>query len=179
MVHGAHDRTRVRANRVGIEIEAALAFGTGHHGSTRGCLLALDRMIKQESRKRTAMLDIGTGTGVLAIAAAKALRHPVLAGDIDARAVATARNNARINHVAGHVEIVRGAGVGSHRILERSPFALIFANILARPLIALAPSLARLLAPKGRIILSGLTGDQQRDAHRQQPRLPPRKWDRL
>jgi ribosomal protein L11 methyltransferase len=108
VVHGAHHRAHVRANRIGIEIEAALAFGTGHHGTTQGCLLALDWVVKGRRRKRdksalstlarkrqrrAVVLDIGTGTGVLAIAAAKALRRPVLASDIDARAVAIARDN--------------------------------------------------------------------------------------
>jgi len=90
VVHGSHDRHRIQPNRIGIEIEAGLAFGTGHHGSTRGCLLALDWIIKQP-RSRRGVLDIGTGTGVLAIAAAKALRRGALASDIDMRAVRTAR----------------------------------------------------------------------------------------
>src|SRR6516225_154076 len=126
VVHGAHDRARVRANRTSIEIEAALAFGTGHHGTTRGCLLALDRIVKARRRRRsnsvgstlprkperrTVVLDIGTGTGVLAIAAAKALRRPVVASDIDARAVTIARDNARINRVGAVVEVVHAAGV--------------------------------------------------------------------
>ena len=93
-VHGAHDRVHVTANRIGIEIEAALAFGTGHHGTTRGCLLALDGIVKRAFPRR--VLDIGTGTGVLAIAAAKALRVPVLASDIDPEAVRIARENARL-----------------------------------------------------------------------------------
>src|ERR1700746_3477334 len=94
VVHGAHRRARVRANRIGIEIEAALAFGTGHHGITRGCLLALDRIVKARRPKR--ILDIGTGTGVLAIGAAKALRQQVLASDIDPEAVAIAQANVRL-----------------------------------------------------------------------------------
>jgi ribosomal protein L11 methyltransferase len=175
LVHGAHDRSRVGANRIAIQIEAALAFGTGHHGSTRGCLLALDRIMKRESRKRraggnaispplsrkkAAVLDIGTGTGVLAIAAAKALHRPVVASDIDARAVAIARENTRINRVAASVEVVHAAGVGSRRFLERSPFALVFANILLDPLEQLATPIAKLVAPNGRVVLSGLLDAQ-------------------
>jgi ribosomal protein L11 methyltransferase len=180
LVHGAHDRSHVGANRIAIQIEAGLAFGTGHHGSTRGCLLALDRIMKRESRrrmmagnaiaprltgnrltrKRAAVLDIGTGTGVLAIAAAKALRRPVVAGDIDARAVAIARDNARINGVAAGVEVVHAAGVGARRFRERSPFALIFANILLAPLEQLATPIAKLVAPNGRVVLSGLLNAQ-------------------
>ena len=158
--HGAHDRGRVRANRIAIQIEAGLASGTGHHGSTRGCLLALNRMIKQRSRKRAAVLDIGTGTGVLAIAAAKALRRAVLAGDIDLRAVATARDNARINNIASERQVVCAAGVGSRRIRERSPFTLIFANILLNPLQALATPVAKLVAPNGAVVLSELLNSQ-------------------
>jgi len=113
VVHGAHDRHRVPVNRIGIEIEAALAFGTGHHGTTRGCLLALDGMVK--ARRPHRILDIGTGTGVLAIAAARALRRPILASDNDARAVATARANARLNRTAPLVEIVRATGLAHGR----------------------------------------------------------------
>src|ERR1700761_1317453 len=100
VVHGAHDRERVPPNKLGIEIEAALAFGTGHHGTTRGCLLLLDHVLK--ARRRPArVLDLGTGTGVLAIAAAKALRVPVLASDIDSPSVRVARENAGLNEVGG------------------------------------------------------------------------------
>jgi ribosomal protein L11 methyltransferase len=158
VVHGAHDRDRVRANRIGIEIEAALAFGTGHHGTTRGCLLALDRIAKGRRARR--VLDVGTGTGVLAIAAAKALRRPVLASDIDARSVAIARDNARLNHASAHVEIVHAAGLGRRRFVTRGPYALIFANILLEPLQRLATPMARLVAPNGRVVLSGLLAGQ-------------------
>src|SRR5215510_623272 len=171
VVHGAHDRARVRANRIGIEIEAALAFGTGHHGTTRGCLLALDRLVKARRRKRyesvaptlprkpkrrTVVLDIGTGTGVLAIAAAKALRRPVVASDIDARAVTIARANVRINRVGADVKVVHAAGVLTAPFRARAPYGLIFANILLDPLKALATPMARLVAPNGQVVLSGL-----------------------
>src|SRR3984957_7813 len=102
IVHGAHDRARVPFNRIGIEIEAALAFGTGHHGTTRGCLLALDRICKarRHGSRAPRILDLGAGSGVLAIAAARALRGRVLATDIDAAAVRVARDNARLNRAA-------------------------------------------------------------------------------
>jgi ribosomal protein L11 methyltransferase len=169
VVHGGHDRARVAPNRVGIEIEAALAFGTGHHGTTRGCLLALDRIAKGAApRPRGALarnhrsgsgfhaIDVGTGTGVLAIAAAKALRARVLASDIDARAVSAARENARRNRVAGRVEVIRANGVAGRLFRLRAPFAIGFANILLPPLKRLARPLTLLLAPHGHLVLSGL-----------------------
>jgi ribosomal protein L11 methyltransferase len=148
----------VRANRIGIEIEAALAFGTGHHGTTRGCLLALDRIVKARRLRR--ILDVGTGTGVLAIAAAKALRRPVLASDIDARAVAIARENARHNRAGAYVDVVHAPGLGRRRFRASAPFALVFANILLEPLQRLATPMARLVAPNGYIVLSGLLTSQ-------------------
>jgi len=160
VVHGAHDRGRIGINRIAIEIEAGLAFGTGHHGSTRGCLLALDRIAKARRRTRSAVLDIGTGTGVLAIAAAKALRRPVIAGDIDPRAVATARANARINRVASNVRVVHAAGAADRRLRERAPYAVVFANILLDPLKGLATPIARLTARNGWVVLSGLLNAQ-------------------
>ena len=175
VVHGAHHRAHVRANRIGIEIEAALAFGTGHHDTTHGCLLALDRIVKGRRRKRdksalstvprkrqrrAVVLDIGTGTGVLAIAAAKALRRPVLASDIDARAVAIARDNARINRVGALVRVVHAAGLHAAPLRARAPYGLIFANILLDPLKALATPMARLVAANGQIVLSGLLAAQ-------------------
>jgi ribosomal protein L11 methyltransferase len=174
VVYGAHARARVPVNRIAAQIEAALAFGTGHHGTTRGCLIALDRIAKTQSRRRPArgaasgrkphkkahVLDVGTGTGVLAIAAAKALRRPVLASDIDARAVGIARENARINGAAARIETIRAAGLGARRFRERAPFRLIFANILLEPLKGLATPMARLVAPNGHIVLSGLLAAQ-------------------
>jgi ribosomal protein L11 methyltransferase len=161
VVHGAHDRARVAPNRIGIEIEAALAFGTGHHGTTRGCLLALDAMCKAQDARRAAVrriLDLGTGSGVLAIAAARALRQPVLATDIDAEAVRAARANARRNRVGPLVEVVRADGVAALR--RRGPFDLVFANILLAPLQRLATPLTRLAAPGAHIVLSGILAAQ-------------------
>jgi ribosomal protein L11 methyltransferase len=154
IVHGAHDRAKVPINAVAIEIEAALAFGTGHHGTTRGCLLALDALAKRRHPRRP--LDVGTGSGVLAIAAAKLLRARVVAGDIDVRAVEAARGNARLNRVAPFVAFARAAGVNASVVWQGKPYDLIFANILLGPLMRLAVPLARLTAPQARLVLSGL-----------------------
>ena len=170
-MHGAHDRAGVPAHRVGIEVEAALAFGTGHHGTTRGCLLALDALLKRDlrfdrprlhgpGRQGARILDIGTGTGVLAIAAAKALRARVLASDIDRSAVDVARANARLNGVGALVEVVHAGGLSARRLRERAPFDLVFANILLPPLKRLAAPIARVLAPGAHVVLSGLLAAQ-------------------
>ena len=161
-VHGAHDRARIAPNRLGIEIEAALAFGTGHHGTTRGCLLALDGLLKARRPRR--ILDVGTGTGVLAIAAAKALHRPVLASDIDREAVTIARQNARLNGVAPFVECLCAGGLTARRFRERAPFDLVLANILLAPLTRLASPMRRLLAPKANVVLSGLLASQENAA---------------
>ena len=153
LVHGAHDRNRLRGNDVGIEIEAALAFGTGHHGTTLGCLLALDRVLKR--RRPARVLDVGTGTGVLAIASAKLLHRPVACGDIDPIAVETAGANARANGVGALVRPVVATGL-RHDALRKGRADLIFANILAKPLRLLAPSLARAATPRAELVLSGL-----------------------
>src|SRR3984957_16854322 len=158
IVHGAHDRARIPLNRIGIEIEAALAFGTGHHGTTRGCLLALDSLCKSLPRQR--ILDLGTGSGVLAIAAARARGARVLATDIDGSAVRAARANAALNHAGSFVEVVKADGVTAREIRERAPYDLVLANILLRPLQRLAAPLMRLTAPGARVILSGLLASQ-------------------
>ena len=158
VVHGSHDRDRVPPNKIGIEIEAALAFGTGHHGTTRGCLLLLDQVLHQRTPKR--VLDLGTGTGVLAIAAAKTLRRHVLASDIDARSVIVARENAVLNGAGNWVEAIKATGFHSPRFRANGPFGLVLANILANPLRQLAPQLSAHLTPGGFVILSGLLPHQ-------------------
>jgi ribosomal protein L11 methyltransferase len=211
VVHGGHDRDKIAPNRIAIEVEAALAFGTGHHPTTRGCLIALDALLKRR-RKRTRpipplkgegaerseaggvigtptfvphparcarhppplgegsetaasprqerVLDLGTGSGVLAIAAAKALRSPVLASDIDATAVKTAQENVRRNGGAALIDVVRAAGLAAPRLRARAPYDLALANILLAPLKQLAAPMARVLRPGARVILSGLLTSQ-------------------
>jgi ribosomal protein L11 methyltransferase len=161
-VHGRHDRGRIRPNRIGIEIEAALAFGTGHHGTTRGCLLALDFIAKQ--RRPRKILDVGTGTGVLAIAAAKAFKTQVLASDIDDRAIMVARENARLNGSASLVMFIHAAGLADRRFRRHGPVDLVLANILLGPLIRMARPMRGLLAPGGRVVLSGLLHEQAQAA---------------
>ncbi|MFS8039283.1 50S ribosomal protein L11 methyltransferase [Xanthobacter sp. AM11] len=157
VVHGAHDRGRVPGHCIGIEIEAALAFGTGHHGTTQGCLCAI---VDAARRGRPArVLDVGTGTGVLAIAAARQFHTRVVGSDIDAVAVRTARANARANQAPG-ILMVHAAGAGARTLGEKGPYDLILANILLPPLKRLARPLRRLLAPGGRIVLSGLLSAQ-------------------
>ncbi len=223
VVHGAHDRARVPANAIGVEIEAALAFGTGHHATTRGCLLAIDRWAKQRIKRksqgitylplkgggrppklakrakawrvgvkmtppritgachraalrvdplgdptlpfqgrvkndsaRPKVLDLGTGTGVLAIALAKILRTHVLATDIDMRAVRIAHANARNNRVAALVETIHASGFNAPRLAGSARYDLVLANILLGPLQRLAAPIARRLAPGARVVLSGL-----------------------
>jgi ribosomal protein L11 methyltransferase len=154
LVHGRHDRSRVKANDVAIEIEAGLAFGTGHHGTTRGCLLHFDRLLKRRRPKR--VLDVGCGAGVLAIAAAKVLRRKVWLGDIDPVAVAVANGNARLNGVGAFCRALVSRGVENERLREAAPYDLVFANILAKPLRLLASSLAAVISADGEAVVSGL-----------------------
>jgi ribosomal protein L11 methyltransferase len=160
IVHGRHDRAKVPLNKLGIEIEAALAFGTGHHGTTRGCLMLLDDVLKAWRPRR--VLDVGTGTGVLAVAAAKALQIKVLASDIDPLSVRVARDNARLNGAGDLVETIRASGFSAPEFARRAPFDLVLANILANPLRQMATPMARHLAPSALVILSGLLPHQAR-----------------
>ncbi|SEM22454.1 50S ribosomal protein L11 methyltransferase [Bradyrhizobium sp. OK095] len=158
VVHGSHDRDRVAPNKLRIEIEAALAFGTGHHGTTRGCLLLLDHVLKSSHPRN--LLDLGTGTGVLAIAAAKALHRTVLASDIDPLSVRVAAENAALNETGQHVRVICATGFAAPDFARCGPFDLVLANILANPLRQLAGPMTRHLAPGGRVILSGLLTQQ-------------------
>jgi ribosomal protein L11 methyltransferase len=160
-VHGAHDRGKRRAGDLAIEIEAGLAFGTGHHGTTSGCLDMIWQVARRE-RPRNA-LDLGAGSAVLAIALAKMARIPVLATDIDPVATAVAKENVRLNHVGAYVEVKTAQGFHHPAFAARAPFDLIVANILARPLMRLAPEMARHVSQGGSLILSGIL-DRQRDA---------------
>jgi ribosomal protein L11 methyltransferase len=161
VIHGSHDRGARMGRRYAIEIDAGLAFGTAHHGTTRGCLIAIDRLAKRRHWRR--VLDVGTGSGVLAIAAAKASGACVLASDIDPVAVAVARENIGRNGVSHAVRTGVGAGVDRPDIRRQAPFDLITANILAGPLIMLAPRLAKLAARGGHVVLSGLLDNQARE----------------
>jgi len=150
IVHGHHDRSRIPPNKFGIEIEAALAFGTGHHGTTRGCLLLLDQVLRARRPRR--VLDLGTGTGVLAIAAAKARHRHVLASDIDPLSVRVAGDNARLNGVGNFVKTIRATGFSAPPFAKHGPFDLVLANILANSLRQMATPMAKHLAPSARVI---------------------------
>ena len=157
-VYGSHDRGRVPSGAIGIMLDAATAFGTGEHPSTRGCLMALEHLARR--RRFRYPLDIGTGTGILAIATAKLLRREVLASDIDRGAVRVARQNLARNGVARLVR-VRPAPGYRDRAIGKSRHDLILSNILARPLAVMARDLARTIAPGGRAVLSGLLRRQE------------------
>ncbi len=157
-VHGSHDREKVPSHAIALEIDASQAFGTGHHGTSEGCLLALEDTIK--GRKFSSILDLGCGTALLAIGAAKALRAPVLATDIDSQAVEVARKNIRLNGVDRFVRCETATGFDHPAFGQRAPFDLVLANILARPLMDLAQDMSRHMAPGGVAILSGLLAEQ-------------------
>ncbi len=159
-VHGSHDRHTRQPARINLQIDAGTAFGTGHHGTTTGCLLALDHLAKSNAINN--ILDVGCGTGVLAIAAARLLKKPAIASDIDPQAVLVTKLNARTNQVAPFVTAMTATGINHSTIAQTAPFDLIFANILAGPLVTLAPKIAPLLSARGLVVLSGLTVDQER-----------------
>ncbi len=166
-IHGEHDRNKRPKKGIALEIDAGMAFGTGRHETTMGCIKALLRLKKTQKFKR--ILDVGTGTGILAFAAWHLFGQPVIAGDNDKDAVRVAKENAVINGLKKHVRIVSSDGYKAKTIRDHAPYDLITANILANPLIALAPALSRNLARNGRAVLSGLMNDQAKDvlaAHR-------------
>ena len=158
-VYGAHDRGRVPHAVIPIRIEAGLAFGTGHHETTALCLALLSDLAKR--RKFSRVVDLGCGTGLLAIAAAKLWRRPVIASDIDPIATAVTRTNARANGTGPLVRVVTADGLVHPMLTSHAPYDLVFANILAGPLTRLAPSVARALAPGGIAVLSGLLRNQE------------------
>ncbi|MEM9010344.1 MAG: 50S ribosomal protein L11 methyltransferase [Pseudomonadota bacterium] len=159
LVYGSHDRESIPSHLVGLEIEAAMAFGTGHHATTQGCLLAYDRLLRRRGPPRR-VADIGAGTGVLAMAAVRTGAGVAIASDIDATAAATARANARANQAGPRIRAVRAPGFRHGVLREAAPYDLIFANILAGPLRRLAPEMARHSAPGGQVILSGILDRQ-------------------
>lgn len=158
-VYGSHDADKVPAGAEPLLIEAAMAFGTGHHGTTLGCLKALDRLINQGFEAEN-VADIGCGTAVLAMAAARVWPNVVLASDIDPVAVDVAKSNAAANGLADRVQCVEAAGFDHPLLRDAAPFDLVFANILKGPLIALAPEMALRVRPGGYTILSGILNEQ-------------------
>ena len=158
-VYGGHDAGRVPADSVDLLIEASMAFGTGHHGTTQGCLLALDQLAN-DGFIGLNVVDIGCGTAVLAMAAARIWPNKVLASDIDQVAVEVAKANVAANHLAGQVDCVEAAGFDHPVLRDKSPFDLVFANILKGPLIGLAPDMSDSVSKGGYVILSGILDEQ-------------------
>ncbi len=158
-VRGTHLAGPRAPGRITLVLDAGVAFGSGEHGSTRGCLRALERVAHRRPRR---ILDLGTGSGVLAMAACALLHRPVLATDIDAWSVRTARDNARRNRLGARLRVIRADGWRSRALRAAGPYDLIFANILARPLTRMARDLAAHLAPGGTAILAGLLASQAR-----------------
>lgn len=189
-VHGSHHEGAIPPGAVGLQVDAATAFGTGEHGSTHGCLMALDRLSKVLRLGRgpgQGALDMGCGSGILALAVAKTWRVPVVAVDIDPEAVRVTRENARINRAATLVRAEGGDGYHTPIVRQRGPYRLITANILARPLARMAPMLSRNLVPGGVAVLAGLLARQEKhvlQAHRAQGlrligRIPVGEWTTL
>ena len=162
-VHGAHDAEKVPDDRIGLRVEAAMAFGTGHHGTTKGCLEAFDRLLSDGFVPQR-IADIGCGTAVLAMAAARATEGrpdtQILASDIDPVAVETARANVAINELGGRIRCIEAAGFDHPDVIQLAPFDLIFANILKGPLVDLAPAMNLNTKQGGFVIVSGILGEQ-------------------
>ncbi|MCI2400483.1 50S ribosomal protein L11 methyltransferase [Aliiroseovarius subalbicans] len=158
-VYGTHDADQLPKDKIGLLIDAAMAFGTGHHGTTLGCLRALDRLAQNGFVGRN-VADIGCGTAVLAMAAARIWPNPVIASDIDQVAVDVARANVAANHLEERVHCVEAAGFDAPDLRQAAPFDLVFANILKGPLIGLAPDMGDSVSPQGFAILSGILNPQ-------------------
>ncbi|MGX0976732.1 ribosomal protein L11 methyltransferase [Roseovarius sp. MBR-51] len=158
-VYGSHDADKVPEDCEPLLIEAAMAFGTGHHGTTQGCLKALDRLANAGFVGRS-VLDLGCGTAVLAMAAARIWPGVMLASDIDAVAVDVANANVTANALEGRVECIEAEGLEHPRLSAAAPYDLVFANILKGPLILLAPGITAALTPGGKVILSGILNEQ-------------------
>jgi ribosomal protein L11 methyltransferase len=184
-IYGSHLQPKPAGGIINLEVDAGLAFGTGHHETTTGCLMALELLSKFFKPKT--ILDVGTGTGILAMAAHKLWGLPVKASDIDSLAVRVTKENVRKNKMTGHVHAFTAAGVRHNTLQQGAPYDLLVANILARPLVALAVDLSSLLAPRGFIVLSGLLTRQinyVRSAYRLQgidtfKVLPMGEWSTL
>lgn len=159
LVHGSHDRSAVRPNDLAIEIDAGQAFGTGHHGTTAGCLEMIGKLVRRHAPRR--VLDLGTGSGVLAIAAARLANARILATDIDPVAIRVAQANAHLNAVKSDLTFRTAPGFRSAVFADAGPFDLIVANILARPLMRMAPDIKHHLAPGGQVVLSGILASQR------------------
>ena len=158
-VYGSHDADRVPQDCVSLLIEAAMAFGTGHHGTTQGCLLALEDVINAGFSPKN-IIDVGCGTAVLAMAAAKIWDCAIIASDIDDTAIDTARANLTCNDLTTRVDLFTCAGFDHEAVRQSAPFDLIFANILMAPLLELAPAMAHHSADQGMVILSGILNEQ-------------------
>lgn len=158
-IYGSHETGLVPAGKIGLCIDAATAFGSGEHATTAGCLMAIDRMAKRLRPGR--LLDMGCGTGILAFAMARRMGRPLIAADIDPESVRVARLNSRINGLHGRVRTLLSEGYANPAIAANGPYDLIVANILARPLCAMAGDLRRHLAPGGVAVLSGLLNRQE------------------
>ncbi|NOC84406.1 methyltransferase domain-containing protein [Ruegeria sp. HKCCD6228] len=161
-VYGSHDADKLPEGRIPLLIEAAMAFGTGHHGTTLGCLKAFDRLL-YEGFTATKVADIGCGTAVLAMAAARVWDGDIIASDIDEVAVDVAEANLKANGMSGAVRCVEAAGFDHPDLRAHAPYDLIFANILKGPLVALSPEIAANLRPGGYAILSGILNEQADD----------------
>ncbi len=159
VVFGGHDRDAVPSQKIGLEIEAALAFGTGHHGTTQGCLMAFDALLQKGMVARN-VADIGAGTAVLAMAAAKVLSGRFIASDIDQIATETAKANVAANGLRGRVQCLTSVGFRHSELHSRAPYDLVFANILAGPLKKLAPEMAEHTQSHAVLILSGILNRQ-------------------